>query len=80
MPQVNVSVPDGLKVWIDQRVEEGRYSSPSDYIRELLRQDERRTARLAELQAAIDAGRASGVGRDYKLVFNEMRQKRSVAA
>jgi antitoxin ParD1/3/4 len=78
--QINVSLPEGLKSWIDARVDEGRYSSPSDYIRELVRQDERRAAKLAALQAAIDEGRASGPGRDYKEVFAELRSKRALAA
>ncbi|HEV2567555.1 type II toxin-antitoxin system ParD family antitoxin [Sphingomonas sp.] len=80
MPQINVSVPDGLKNWIDQRLDEGRYSSPSDYIRDLLREDERRARRLAKLQAAIDEGRASGPGRDYRSVFEELREKRHASA
>jgi len=80
VPQINVSVPEGLKAWIEKRVNEGRYSNPSDYIRELVRADERRAAKLATLQAAIDEGRASGPGRDYKTVFAELRQKRRLAA
>jgi antitoxin ParD1/3/4 len=80
MPQINVSVPDGLKDWIDRRIENGRYSSPSDYIRELVREDERRAVRLAALQAAIDEGRSSGPGRDYKEVFADLRKKHSAAA
>ena len=46
MPQLNVSLPDGLKKWAEARVAEGRYSSASDYIRDLLRQDQDRAAEL----------------------------------
>ena len=80
MAQINVSVPHALKAWIDEQVSSGRYSSASDYIRSLLREDEERAAKLAWLQAEIDRGRASGDGRDYEEVFAELRSKRSIAA
>ncbi len=40
MAQLNVSLPPALKSWIDHRVAEGRYSSPSDYVRDLVRKDQ----------------------------------------
>jgi antitoxin ParD1/3/4 len=61
MAQMNVSIPDKLKGWAEQRVAEGRYSSTSDYIRDLVRRDQENEERVRRLQAAIDEGRASGV-------------------
>ena len=61
MAQMNVSIPDKLKGWAEQRVAEGRYSSTSDYIRDLVRRDQENEERLRRLQAAIDEGLASGV-------------------
>ena len=58
---MNVSIPDQLKGWAESRVAEGRYSSTSDYIRDLVRRDQEQGERLRALQAAIDEGRASGV-------------------
>jgi len=60
MAQMNVSLPEGLKAWAEARVSEGRYSSTSDYVRDLMRRDQDAQEALARLQAAIDAGRASG--------------------
>lgn len=40
MAQLNVSIPAALKRWIDHRVAEGRYSSASDYVRDLVRRDQ----------------------------------------
>lgn len=60
MAQMNVSIPDALKSWAEHRVAEGRYSSTSDYVRDLIRRDQERADAVAELQAAVDAGRASG--------------------
>lgn len=61
MAQLNISVPEGLKKWADQRVAEGRYSSTSDLVRDLMRRRQEEEADLAALQAAIDKGRASGI-------------------
>ncbi|MGE3745707.1 MAG: type II toxin-antitoxin system ParD family antitoxin [Sphingomonadaceae bacterium] len=61
MVQMNVSVPEALKAWAEARVAEGRYSSTSDYVRDLMRRDQERAEKIAALQAAIDEGRASGV-------------------
>lgn len=59
MAQMNISLPDKLKIWAEARVAEGRYSSTSDYVRDLMRRDQDRSEALARLQAAIDEGRAS---------------------
>jgi antitoxin ParD1/3/4 len=61
MAQMNISVPDGLKNWADQRVADGRYASTSDYVRDLMRRDQDEAAELAWLQAEVDKGRASPV-------------------
>lgn len=61
MAQMNISIPDKLKGWAEQRVAEGRYSSTSDYVRDLIRRDEEAEAKLRALRAAIDEGLASGV-------------------
>ncbi len=73
MPQINVSVPDGLKAWVDQQVATGRYSSPSDVIRELLRRARGEAEELAWLQAEIDKGRESPIiDRDANEVIDEI--------
>jgi antitoxin ParD1/3/4 len=60
MAQMNVSLPDGLKGWAEARVAEGRYSSTSDYVRDLMRRDQEAELALRRLQAAIDEGLNSG--------------------
>ena len=59
MAQMNVSLPDGLKNWAETRVSEGRYSSTSDLVRDLLRREQDYVTKLERLQAAIDEGLAS---------------------
>ena len=61
MAQLDISVPDGLKDWAEKRVAEGRYSSTSDLVRDIMRRVQDEEAELAALQMAIDKGRASGI-------------------
>jgi len=41
---MNISLTDPLKEFVDRQIAEGRYSSVSEYIRELIRDDEKRKA------------------------------------
>jgi antitoxin ParD1/3/4 len=39
---MNISLPDPLKRFVDGQIATGRYSSVSEYVRELIRADEKR--------------------------------------
>ena len=39
---MNVSLPETLKDYVQERVAEGTFSNPSDYVRALIREDMRR--------------------------------------
>jgi antitoxin ParD1/3/4 len=39
---MNISLPDSLKEYVKERVEEESYSTPSDYMRSLIREDQKR--------------------------------------
>ncbi|MDH3209747.1 MAG: type II toxin-antitoxin system ParD family antitoxin [Burkholderiaceae bacterium] len=41
---MNISLPDPLKRFVDGQISTGRYSSASEYMRELIRADEKRKA------------------------------------
>jgi antitoxin ParD1/3/4 len=64
MAQMNISIPDALKGWAEARVAGGRYSSTSDYVRDLVRRDqeaeERKAREIERLRAAWAEGLASG--------------------
>ncbi len=78
MAQMNISIPETLKGWAEQRVAEGRYSSTSDYVRDLVRRDQDHEGRRRALQAAIDEGRASGASdRSIEDIIVESRARRS---
>lgn len=42
MQSMNISLPDPLKQFVDGQIARGRYSSASEYVRELIRADEKR--------------------------------------
>ena len=44
MQSMNISLPEPLKQFVDEQIAEGRYSSVSEYMRELIRADEKRKA------------------------------------
>lgn len=62
MSQLNVTLPPALRSWVDFRVSEGRYSSASDLVRDLLRRDQEAAADDTEwVRAMVAEGLASGI-------------------
>jgi antitoxin ParD1/3/4 len=43
MGTMNISLPDALRSFVDERVAEGGYGSTSEYVRELIRREVDRT-------------------------------------
>ncbi len=56
MAAINTSVPDLIKDWVQSQVNTGVYANISDYVRDLIRQDQQNRSKLATLQAAITTG------------------------
>jgi putative addiction module CopG family antidote len=44
METMNIALPESMKHFVQERVTEGGYSSVSEYIRELIRADQKRNA------------------------------------
>jgi antitoxin ParD1/3/4 len=55
MQTMNISLPDQLKEFVDAQVVSGRYSSVSEYVRDLIRDDEKRKAQ-EKLEALLMEG------------------------
>ncbi len=58
MATMSISLPDSLKIWAQEKAENGDYSTPSDYIRSLIRDDKARS--LQKLEAMLLEGLESG--------------------
>ena len=55
MQSMNISLPEPLKQFVDGQISTGRYSSASEYVRELIRADEKRKAE-EQLEAKLLEG------------------------
>ena len=59
MQTMNISLPNQLKDFVDVQVGSGRYSSVSEYVRDLIRDDEKRKSQ-ERLEALLMEGIQSG--------------------
>jgi antitoxin ParD1/3/4 len=59
MASLNISLPQALKDYVEDQVSTGGYSTPSEYLRELLRQDQKQRAER-KLEALLLEGLNSG--------------------
>jgi antitoxin ParD1/3/4 len=79
METMNIALPENLKIFVQHQVEYGGYSSVSEYMRELIRADQRRQA-LAALETEILKGLASGASTpmtadDWQAIRSELRRR-----
>lgn len=59
MPTINISLNEGLKTFVEERISKDGYSTASEYFRELVREDQKRRAE-ARLEALLLEGLESG--------------------
>ena len=59
MTNMNVSLPETLKTYIEEQVTDGGYGTTSEYLRELIREDKKRKAQ-ERLEALLLEGLESG--------------------
>jgi len=59
MASLNISLPQSLKDYVEEQVTANGYSTPSEYVRELLRHDQRRRSE-EKLEVLLLEGLNSG--------------------
>lgn len=81
MATMNVSLPDPMKAWVENQTKDGRYSNASDYVRDLIRRDQDRASKIADMQRLIDEGLQSGVAEPFELrtFLRDMHEKHGSA-
>ena len=63
MTNINVSLPEPMREWVEAQIKAGRYGNLSEYVRELIRRDQKREAEerletlLLEGLDSLDAGK-----------------------
>lgn len=68
MTSLNISLPKALKEYIEGEVAGGAYSTPSEYVRVLIREDKKRRAQEkleSALLEGLNSGAAAEIKRDY---------------
>lgn len=79
MTSINISLPESMKAYIEEQVASGGYGTVSEYIRELIRQDQKRRAkeRLETLLLeGIDSGSATAMSeQDWQDIRHAVREK-----
>ncbi len=74
MAIVNISLPDPMKQYIEERISEGGYSTTSEYFRDLVREDQKRRAQ-EKLEALLLEGLESGT--PIEVTDEYLQQKRA---
>ncbi len=75
MTSLNISLPEALKVYVEGQVASGDWSTPSEYVRELIRQDKER--RMANLEQEL---LAAAKGKQIEVSVADIRKKGLIAA
>lgn len=78
MQSMNISLPDPLKQFVDGQIAQGRYSSASEYVRELIRADEKRKAEdelEAKLLEGLNSAKTALTTADWKAIRAEALSK-----
>ena len=71
MATLNISMPKTMREWIDAQIRAGEYANASDYIRDLIRHDQRQrdTLRLALIEGekgGVSKRSTTDIGRNTK--------------
>jgi antitoxin ParD1/3/4 len=75
MSEINVSLPESLQDFIDEQVARGAYASASEYLRALVREDQKRKAR-ERLEELLIEGLESGPATEMTDAdWDEMRRQ-----
>jgi antitoxin ParD1/3/4 len=75
MTSMNISLPQVLKAYVEGQVASGDWGTPSEYIRELIRQDKER--RIANLEQEL---LAAANGPKIEVSLDEIRKKGLITA
>lgn len=74
MTSLNISLPEPLKQYVEGQVASGDWGTPSEYVRELIRQDKER--RLHSLEKELIA---AAKGPKIEIAVSDIRKKGLVA-
>lgn len=68
-----ITVTDQQDTWIKAQIEAGRYTNDSEYIRDLIRREQERSAEIEGIRLALIEGESSGEPRPFNA--DEFKQR-----
>jgi antitoxin ParD1/3/4 len=74
MQTMNISLPDPMKQYVEQQVNAGGYSSASEYVRELVRADQKLKAKVQLEMTLLEALKSGDPIEIAPQVWNELRR------
>jgi antitoxin ParD1/3/4 len=80
MQTMNISLPDPMKQFVEDRVNAGAYSSVSEYVRELVRADQKRHAKEELEQILLNAMNSGDPFEVTPEMLEDVKQKLRVRA
>jgi antitoxin ParD1/3/4 len=80
MQTMNISLPDPMKQYVEERVSAGDYSSASEYVRELVRADQKRHAKEELEQILLNAMTSGDPFEVTPEMLEDVKQKLRVRA
>ena len=72
MSTMNISLPDALKSFVDDQVEQRGYGTSSEYVRDLIRKDQERT-HLRQL--LLEGAASASAGPADSAYFDKLRKR-----
>lgn len=74
MATMNISLPDQMKDWVEAQTATGRYGNSSDVVRDLIRREQVRAEKIANMDRLVEEGLASGIStQTVEEIFAEAR-------
>ncbi|HSC67354.1 MAG TPA: type II toxin-antitoxin system ParD family antitoxin, partial [Cellvibrio sp.] len=79
MATMNISLPDPMKMWVEDQINTGHYSNASDYMRDLIRRDQTMQREREALIQALVVGENSGISeRTIDSVWQGVKSRRGL--
>lgn len=79
MTTLNISLPEQMRSFIENQVSKGRYSTASDYIRDLIRDDQKRKDQ-EKLESLLIEALEGGGSQEFTPEFFEGLRERALKA
>lgn len=68
-----ITLTEKQDAWIKAQVDGGRYTNDSEYIRDLIRREQERSAETDAIRAALNEGEASGEPKPFDVAAFKQR-------